>query len=73
LGCVPWLSTFKLVTYMWFIQSIWGSRSRHRVWQSMFCAQKAQMMIPPLWLFAVGWSWQMLDWFYWFYSVLQCH
>ena len=27
----------------------------------------------PFWLNAVGWSWKMLDCFYWFYSVLQCH
>jgi hypothetical protein len=32
-----------------------------------------QMMIPPLWFDAVGWSWQMLDCFYWFYSVLHRH
>jgi len=40
-------------------------------WSS--CAQNTQMMIPPLWFTAVGWSWQMLDWFFWLYSVPQCH
>jgi hypothetical protein len=32
-------------------------------WSS--CAQNTQMMILLLWFNAVGWSWQMLDCFYW--------
>jgi len=39
------------------------------------CFSRAQIITqvnPPLWINAVGWSWQMLDCFYWIYSVLQC-
>ena len=34
---------------------------------------KYTKIIPPLWLIAVGWSWQMLNCFFWFSSVLQRH
>jgi hypothetical protein len=56
---------------MLFASLIIGILSVTDVQQHKVHVPNKQMMISPLsWFNAVGWSWQMLDCFYWFYSVL---
>jgi len=72
---VPLIVHVLLLTHEFMNDNICLPHSWHPKWNSLcFHVPKAHMMNFPLWCNAVGcWSWQKLDCFYRFCSVLQCH